>query len=143
MNRFSILVVDDNDVDRELLRRDLEKAGLDVVMFEKANGKDALNFFRNHTANRTFYPADYPPLITFLDINMPVMDGFRFLENFGQVRSELDFDPGVVMIFTTSEDEQDKEKALSYDFVVDYLIKGKFDPVELRKKILYLVEQAA
>lgn len=142
MSKLSVLIIDDNEIDRELLIRDFKKAGLSVTVFEKSDGQQALDFFCHSDANRELYPEDFPPLLIFLDINMPVLDGFGFLERFATLRKELDVETCVVMMFTTSEAEGEREKALQYDFVIDYLVKGNFSVDDLKAKIASLSEPA-
>ena len=87
MDRLSILIVDDNASDRYLLKRHLEGLGFPVKFFETEDGVEALEFFKNYEKNRELYPKDYPPMIVFLDINMPRMNGFAFLEEFSKLRN--------------------------------------------------------
>lgn len=136
MNKISVLIIDDDEVDRLVLKRDFEKTGLELAIFEKTNGVEAIEFFQDYQNNRKNYPEDFPPLITFLDINMPLMNGFEFLEQFDALRNELDVKTCIVMMFSSSEREEDKNTALNYGFVVDYLVKGEFSPLELKEKML-------
>ena len=67
---------------------------------------------------------------------MPRMNGFEFLEKFAVLRTQLDIATCIVMMFSTSGREEEKQKALAYDFVEDYLVKGEFSVAELKEKIL-------
>ena len=44
------------------------------------------------------------------------------------------------MLYSSSDNENDKEKALSYNFVSDFILKGSTGPKELRKKIKKVIE---
>ena len=69
MNRRSVLVVDD-DVDiREVLAEILEEGGFDVGT--AANGREALDIVRD---------KDVQPSAILLDLMMPILDGYGFLE---------------------------------------------------------------
>jgi len=67
-NRPVLIVDDDLDI-RELLAEALEEQGFDVVT--AANGLEAITLVRNMTT---------PPSIILLDLMMPVLDGYGFLE---------------------------------------------------------------
>ena len=67
---------------------------------------------------------------------MPNVGGFEFLEELSKLRKSLDLNSVVVMMFTSSHREEDREKAFSYPFVKDYITKGEVTPEELEEKIL-------
>jgi len=136
MNKISILIVDDSEADRYLLKRDLSLLELQIEVFEKENGETSLEFFKNYEINRSLYPDDFPPMIVFLDVNMPGMGGYEFLEKFAELRQEIDIKTSVFMMFTSTEQDNDRTKALSFSFVTDYLIKGQYDQMQLKEKIL-------
>lgn len=127
MNTISVLIIDDNEDDRYLLKRKLNSTGFELHILEKKDGQEALEFLQNYDENYKLYSGLFPPLIIFLDINMPRLDGYGFLEAFSELRKEYDFSSCVLMMFTSSEREDDKEKALNYEFVSDYLLKGEYD----------------
>lgn len=135
MNKVSLLIVDDNEVDRYILKRQLKETGLDVRIFEAESGKEALEFFEGYEENQAKYADDFPPLVIFLDINMPLVSGFEFLDKFGPMRNSLNIETAFIMMFSSSESEQDRDKAFSYGYVKDYLTKGQFSSDQLREKI--------
>jgi CheY-like chemotaxis protein len=135
MNQISILIIDDNAGDRYLLARDIKKAGFEVNIFEKENGETALEFFKDYEKNKELYPRDFPPNVVFLDINMPKLDGNQFLEEFALLRGELNARPSIFLMLSSSEQEEDKLKSLSYAFVKSYIVKGQLTPSELKEKI--------
>ena len=71
----------------------------------------------------------------FLDINMPNIGGFEFLVKFAELRNRLALKSCVIMMYSSSERPEDKEKASSFDFVKDYLVKGEMDIEDLKDKI--------
>ncbi len=135
MKNYSVLIVDDDETDRYLLKRQLKQTNLDLTIFEKENGQDAYDFFDNYSENKEKYPEAFPPLIVFLDINMPLLNGFEFLEKFSVLKNKGDLESTVVLMFTSSEREEDRNKVLKYNFVKGYLLKGEFDIEMLRNKI--------
>ena len=131
-----VLIVDDDEVDRYILKRLVKKSGLDLTIFEKIDGKDALEFFEDYEENRKKYPESYPPILIFLDINMPRINGIEFLEKFAKLREFIQIDSCVIIMLSSSEREEDKEKIMAYDFVKDYVVKGKLTAEELKTKIM-------
>ncbi len=71
--RYKILVVEDNPSDVELLRLAFKQAGLDCELTVIGDGGDALDFVRRHS------PADQPPDLAILDLNLPRRDGVEVL----------------------------------------------------------------
>ncbi|MGI9288474.1 MAG: response regulator [Pseudomonadales bacterium] len=129
--RYSILIIDDNEVDRYLLKRMLKNTTLDIVTFEKENGAEALEFLRDYVANRKRYPDDFPPLLLFLDINMPIMNGWEFLAEFAKLRVTIDLNSSTIVMLSSSNSEADYEKAKQFDFVANYIVKGQHTTDEL------------
>lgn len=142
---FPILIVDDNELDRYLLKRKLKDTELRLNIVEKTNGQAALEYISQHEELREQEPGLYPPLVIFLDINMPRMNGFEFLSGFSGVREDAPvlFKSSIIMMFTSSGNDRDRERALSFDFVKDYLVKGAFTSDELRDKLIASLPIAA
>ncbi|MFK7863105.1 MAG: response regulator [Pseudohongiellaceae bacterium] len=139
MNNIAALIVDDSEEDRYLLSRQLSETKLVSEVIEKENGQQALLFFREHEKNRMLYPDAFPPLLVFLDINMPLINGYEFLKEFEPLRKEIQAESSVVLMFTSSEKNEEEAQAMAYDFVKDYLVKGKFSSQQLREKIQKLL----
>lgn len=135
MNSIPVIIIDDDEVDRYSLKRDLKSTGLSFTIFEKENGMEALEFFKDYENQKAQHSENFPPIISFLDINMPLLTGHEFLQEFAKLRETTDVISNIVMMFTSSEREEDINQSLSYPFVKDYLIKGKYDKDELRLKI--------
>jgi len=134
-----VLIIDDDEVDRYILKRLIKEANLELTIFEKTDGQEALEFLEDYDANRKKYPGEFPPIIIFLDINMPKVNGIQFLEMFAQLRVKIDLSTCVIMMFSTSERPEDKTKIMAHEFVKDYLIKGAFNSQELREKVLAVI----
>ncbi|TMO09555.1 MULTISPECIES: response regulator [unclassified Pseudoalteromonas] len=134
-----ILIIDDNEVDRYILKRLIKEANLELTIFEKNDGQEALEFLENYEANRQEYPGDFPPILIFLDINMPRVNGMQFLEEFAELRKIIEISSCVVMMFSSSEREEEKEIIMAYDFVKGYLVKGDFQAEDLKEKVLTVI----
>ena len=88
-----VLIVDDSAVMRKVIERSLRQAGIELSdVFQAGNGEEALEVL-----------LTAPPLDFILsDINMPGMDGLRFLE----LRREQNLAPGTPVIMITTEASQ-------------------------------------
>ncbi len=114
----NILLVEDDDLDIKLAQILLfERDGLSCNLFTAKNGKEALSFLSDE---------DGPKIdLVLLDINMPVMDGFEFLQN---IRANSSTYKLPIIMCTTSNYHRDVERAKSFD-VIDYINK----PITLDK----------
>lgn len=131
--KYSAMIVDDSPTDRYLLRRYLQKTEMITEIIEAENGEDALKRFIDYRGKKETLPDGFPPALLFLDINMPKLNGFEFLEKFEALQEEHSV---VIMMFTSSASKEDKEKAFSFSNVKDYLEKGAFKAEDIKKKIL-------
>jgi two-component system chemotaxis response regulator CheY len=101
-----------------------------VLQFE--NGEDALNFLKKNLAN-----AEILPDFVFLDINMPFIDGWMFMDDFAGLKDKL-AKPMVIYMVSSSIDPRDISRAKKDDNISDYVIK----PVT-REKFMELLSKAA
>ncbi len=142
MNKIPILIIDDNEADRYLLKRHLMDTNLDLHIFEKDDGSTALEFLADFAKNKIEYPDSFPPKVIFLDINMPLINGWEFLDKFSIFRKTVNIESCVVIMFTSSEREEDINKVFSFEFVEGYFVKGQFTDKDLEKKLVNLMAAA-
>jgi len=112
-----VMVVDDNETDLYVSEFVIKKTAFaeQIVCVESA--EDALNYlvsFENQ-------PDEIPDLI-FLDINMPLMSGFDFLVEYDKLSDTIK-KHCIIMMLTTSLNEQDKQKAEANKYVRSFLNK--------------------
>ncbi|MBF7074942.1 response regulator [Glaciecola sp. MH2013] len=131
MNNISALIIDDSEINRYILNRQLKLVGIEHI-FENDDGSSALSFLSALEENMRTLKEKFPPTIIFLDINMPIVNGFDFLERFVEMAKEKAYQRCKVVIYSSSSLEEDKERALSFDCVSDYLVKGDSSLDELK-----------
>lgn len=138
MKKKSVMIVDDSETDRYLLKRFLGKTEMIGEVIEADDGKSALKLLQNFKENKQKYPDAFPPSFIFLDINMPDIGGFKFLEEYKLLADSIGELSIAIMILSSSTNEEEKNKAFSYPFVKGFLVKGAFRVEDLKEKILSL-----
>ena len=112
--RRRILVIDDEEFDQKIYSRIIQRSGLfdEVVSF--LDGQSALN----HLSDPETRPID----VVLLDINMPRMSGFEFLDA-ARERMPQGLNVGGIVILSTSASPKDKERAAHFEEVDGYFTK--------------------
>ncbi|WP_276152375.1 MULTISPECIES: response regulator [unclassified Sulfitobacter] len=103
---MNILLVEDNDVDVEILKRSLKKLGSTGSLLRAKDGVEALEILCDHTSKEELSH----PYVILLDINMPRMNGHEFL---AKLRQTDKIRLSRVFVFTTSASKRDV--ALAYE----------------------------
>jgi two-component system nitrate/nitrite response regulator NarL len=108
------LLVDDNDVDLFIQKRFIEISGFAKSIKVYNSPTQAITYLQE---------SDSPtPQIIFLDLNMPDMDGFGFLEKFILLPKKIQ-DIAKVVVLTSSSNHTDKKRAEAYSSVTNFLSK--------------------
>lgn len=115
----SILFADDDEISNLFNRIFLKKLNFDIAVDFARNGKEALDLLTSSED----YATILMPCLLFLDIKMPVMNGWQFLEAYEKEVSQEIMDKITIVMLTTSEDEGDKIKAMKNPIVKDYIQK--------------------
>ena len=107
-----VLLVEDSGDDQLLGKRAFSRFDKDIEVVCAFDGVEAVELLSQ---------GDFTPDLILLDINMPRMDGLEFLDRYcGGGTPEM---PPIVVMLTSSEQESDKSKSLTYETVKDYMVK--------------------
>lgn len=134
MQQPSVLIIDDSEIERYMLSHQLKKMGINEIV-QKDDGTSGLEFLTDYAQNQQQYGANFPPAIIILDVNMPIMGGFEFLQKFSELKTQLDLDTCRILMYSGSDDPEEKARAMQYDFVKGFLIKGESSTEELKIEI--------
>ena len=115
-----ILLVDDNPAINALHLMTIKNSKICNEIKIATDGEKALNYLKNNNV-KTPVQSYCKPDIIFLDINMPRMNGFEFLENYKNLDEDLK--SKVVIILTTSSNPDDKKNAEKYSDVFGFRSK--------------------
>ena len=110
MKLNKVLLVDDSEADQYLTQIVVQDYNPNIEFLVASDGREALDMLAAMDA--------YPDLVL-LDINMPGLNGYNFLDEY----SQLDNQSAIVVMLSSSSQTSDKERCLSYECVVDYFIK--------------------
>jgi CheY-like chemotaxis protein len=118
MNKIdTICLIDDDIIFQYLAKKVITESNLVKEIDVFYNGLDAINFLESASLNK-----DKLPDIIFLDLFMPVMDGWGFLEEYVSLQSKLEKKIPIYIV-TSSIDPADVQKSKSMSAVIDYIVK--------------------
>ena len=113
----TVMLVDDNDTDNFISKRIIEITEFSDNVIVKNSGKSALDYILENQEN-----LDQIPEIIFLDINMPIVDGFVFLYEYEKFGTAVK-DKCRVIILSSSDNKRDIDKIIHNDFVIKFVTK--------------------
>lgn len=113
----SLFLIDDDEIFTFMTKRIIEKTNLteQIKIFE--NGKEAIDFLKDAVDKPELLPE-----IIFLDLSMPILDGWGFLEEYIDLKPK--FGKKITLyIVSSSVSPRDHERAKTYSEVSDFIIK--------------------
>lgn len=120
MKLKKILLVDDDDTSNLLTTMVISDMNITEGVDVASNGEEALNYMIENCHNIESGGQKKCPGLILLDINMPIMDGFEFLEAY---KSRLDIDGKIpVVMLSSSSNTKDFDRAKTFD-VKGYIVK--------------------
>ncbi|NJB86448.1 CheY-like chemotaxis protein [Lewinella marina] len=108
-----VLFIDDSDADNFIHTRRLNKMGIADEIVVRANGREGLQYFTTPLPDGS---RPTRPDLLFLDINMPVMDGWEFLDEYQHLDADRRARVTITML-TSSIGDQDYERCQTYSVV--------------------------
>nr|WP_315157988.1 response regulator [uncultured Flavobacterium sp.] len=126
------IVIDDDPINNLLCSKNIKKniQEAEVITFTEAEkGLDHIKSFFNE--------PNVENAVLFLDINMPIMSGWEFMEEFEKLNTLIK-DQIFIYILSSSIDQQDKLKAKNHPDVVDYIEKP-LSPEILKNTVVRLI----
>ena len=113
----NLLLIDDDEIFTFMTKKIIERTNLAEQIKIFVNGKEAIDFLQSIA-----HKKDLLPEIIFLDISMPVMDGWAFLDEYIALKPK--FGKKVTLyIISSSVSPRDHERAKNYTDVSDFIVK--------------------
>ncbi len=119
MPRFNkVMLVDDDAITRMVCERIIKMTEFSANSVSSENGKLAIDYFKQKVDNKEENDIE----IVFLDINMPVMNGWDFLDEFEKLKGSFTKLPKIYILSSTV-DPEDYKRATSYSTVANLISK--------------------
>lgn len=116
----TVMLIDDNEIDNLINQKMIEAASIAENIYTHTGAKSAIEFLRN--MEKLEVAEKVLPDVIFLDIDMPLMDGFQFLDEFEKLTNVAKKKCKIVML-TSSINPQDFNRSKKYENVRLYLNK--------------------
>lgn len=126
-----VMLVDDNETDNFIHRRVLEMGNFSKNIIVKNSGKSALEYLEANQSNPELIPE-----VIFLDINMPIVDGFVFLFEFESFPDSIKNNSKIIVL-SSSDNKKDIDRIVDNDYVIHFITKPLSEDsiAELKKMV--------
>lgn len=118
MDKNIIWIVDDDFIYQTIIKKIIQKTGVFTAHSSFFNGKEAITTLKNTLEDNPMYL----PNIILLDINMPIMDGWEFMEEIKKIKSRIN-NQVKIFIVSSSIAIEDKNKSKTFTEIIDYIPK--------------------
>ncbi|MEQ8304828.1 MAG: response regulator [Cyclobacteriaceae bacterium] len=116
----TVMLIDDNEIDNLINQKMIESASITENIYTHTGAKSAIEFLKN--MEKLEVATQVLPDLIFLDIDMPLMDGFQFLEEYQKLSNTVKNKCKIIML-TSSVNPQDFDRSKKYPVVKLYLNK--------------------
>jgi CheY-like chemotaxis protein len=118
MNKKIIWIIDDDVIYQTIINKLIQKSGVFSTHSSFMNGKEAIT-----TLNTILeIHEEYIPDIILLDINMPIMDGWEFMEEIKRIKSKINKQI-IIYIVSSSIAIEDRNKSKTFTDIIGYMPK--------------------
>ena len=114
------MLIDDNEIDNLINQKMIEASSITENIYTHTGAKSAIEFLKN--MEKMDVADKVLPDVIFLDIDMPLMDGFQFLDEFANL-TQITRKKCRIIMLTSSINPQDFNRAKKYENVKLYLNK--------------------
>lgn len=114
----TILLIDDDEATNVLHKREIKKSGVEAEILIAENGEEGIELVKEFFINNKALPN-----VIFLDINMPRMNGWEFIEVYEDFTKDSGLKTNIVVMLTTSLNPDDAKKAEQYNSICRFLTK--------------------
>lgn len=138
MNEFSLVIIDDDDLDHVMLKRLIAETRTPAKIIDMSDGLEAIEYFRQAVASGEDGPE--LPRLLLLDIYMPRMNGFEFLEAYTELQQENPWLTTVVLVMVTGEAQYERLRCAQYSCVKGFLSKHPTDVKQFEQTLTPYLE---
>ncbi|SIQ41983.1 response regulator [Maribacter ulvicola] len=129
----NILLVDDDELYLYLMEKTIHQLSSELVVSTFTDGEQAVEYISNCTEKKIELPE-----VIFLDINMPFLDGWGFLNEFKKLKAKIQNSINIYMVSSSMRDS-DIKRASHFEELTGYVVKpvDKVQLAEIFKKIYH------
>jgi len=133
MTKPNILLVDDDQLYLYLMEKTIHQISKELVVSTFTDGEQAVEYIAKCTEEKVELPE-----VIFLDINMPFLDGWGFLNEFKKLKPKIINNINIYMVSSSMRDS-DVKRASNFEELTGYVVKpvNKVQLAEIFKKIYH------
>ncbi|MFN4026871.1 MULTISPECIES: response regulator [Flavobacterium] len=113
----NIMLVDDDEIFTYIIKKIIEESDIAEQINIFSNGRDAINYLSEVATEESLLPK-----VIFLDLNMPLLDGWGFLDEYIRLKPKLCKKINLYVI-TSSVSTYDHQKSKDYSDITDFIVK--------------------